>query len=142
MLAQAAGVHGAHTHGRVLGASASEAALAAAARAAAAAGPEFAADLPPAALGSGSGALPPQAEAAGSGDGAPAVIVLNQLEVGPQPACPLRVRRLWLCKAGSGILMGIGAAGARPVWGPEAAAACEVGCACHIPTRTWQVSPD
>ena len=88
MLAQAAGVHGAHTHGRVLGASASEAALAAAARAAAAADPAFATDLPPAAPGSISTALPAQTEAAGGGDGAPAVTVLNQLEVGPQPACP------------------------------------------------------
>ena len=88
MVAQAAGVHGAHTHGRVLGASASEAAAAAAARAAAAADPDFAADLPAAALGSGSTALPLKAEAAGDEAGAPAVIVLNQLEVGPQPARP------------------------------------------------------
>lgn len=82
MLAQAAGVHGAHTHGRVLGASASEAALAAAARAAAAADPECATDLAPAAAGSGSTAVPAQA------GGAPAVIALNQLEVGTQSARP------------------------------------------------------
>ena len=100
MVAQAAGVHGAHMHGRVLGASASEAAAAAAARAAAAADPDFAADLPAATLGSGSTALPLQAEAIGGGGGAPTVIVLNQLEVGQQPAYPWGRDAFGLAKPG------------------------------------------
>ena len=136
MVAQAAGVHGAHTHGRVLGASASEAAAAAAARAAAAADPEFATDLALAATGSGSTMLPLQAAAVGGGSGVPAVIVLNQLEVGPQSARPWgRTCLAWQSRVQHphghwpAVLVSWPA---RPVCSPDFLMECERRCACNV----------